>query len=531
MKQNFVDKAFSYFSPKFAFERARFRFMAGSIDSAYDGASLSDKTMQRWQVTKGSANADYSESTQDTLISRCRDAYRNQALARAIVDRLKHNAVGTGLRLQARPDWKRLGIEKELGKELEHNIESDFDVFADSQDVDIERTNNFYAQQNLVLVSALISGDVFVNTPSVIRAGKPFELTLQVIEADRITNPNLTADTQTLARGVEKDKFGAPVAYHVLSQHPGDEIVMGMEWDRIPVFGKATGRRRVLHVFEKERSQLSRGIPYLAPILKPLRQLDRYTDAELTAAVVSSLLTVFIKTEGNFSLPNYTASTTEPDKTDQIALGTGAIINLKSNESIETVNPMRPNSNYDPFVQAVLRQIGAATNIPLEVMQLYFSSSYSAAKGAILQFWKLVLYIRKLLMIDQFCQPIYGLWFDEAVATGRIPAKNYADPFVRAAWTRANWVGPSRGALDENKEIVAAKDRIALGVSTRQKEAEELSQADWLDLHNQLAEEKRMRVEDGLEEPTKPDTMSGSEVILQQEAQQKKEETANAEKI
>jgi len=124
-----------------------------------------------------------------------------------------------------------------------------------------------------------------------------------------------------------------------------------------------------------------------------------------------------------------------------------------------------------------------------------------------------------------FCQPVYELWFDEMVARGRLPVKNYSDPFVRAAWTKTSWVGPARGAIDENKEIAAATDRIALGVSTRQIEAEELQQADWLDLHKQLAKEMRKRKEDGLEAIVPVTTVSAA--VLQQEQQQKQGEQKN----
>ncbi len=69
------------------------------------------------------------------------------------------------------------------------------------------------------------------------------------------------------------------------------------------------------------------------------------------------------------------------------------------------------------------------------------------------------------------CQPVYELWFDEAVARGRIEVIGYDDPLLQKAWTRAKWIGPARGAVDELKEIQAAKERIKSGISTIEIEA------------------------------------------------------------
>jgi capsid protein len=68
-------------------------------------------------------------------------------------------------------------------------------------------------------------------------------------------------------------------------------------WGRrlsVPAFGAKTGRRNILHLLYQERIGQRRGLPYLAPVLEALKQLGRYTDAELMAAVVAGMFTVFL---------------------------------------------------------------------------------------------------------------------------------------------------------------------------------------------------------------------------------------------
>lgn len=53
----------------------------------------------------------------------------------------------------------------------------------------------------------------------------------------------------------------------------------------------------MLHIMNRERIGQRRGVPFLAPVIEALKQLGRYTDAELVAAVVSGMFTVFIEKE------------------------------------------------------------------------------------------------------------------------------------------------------------------------------------------------------------------------------------------
>ena len=54
-----------------------------------------------------------------------------------------------------------------------------------------------------------------------------------------------------------------------------------------------------LVIFESERAEQYRGVPYLAPVIESLKQLTRYSEAEIMAAVINGFFTVFITTEEN----------------------------------------------------------------------------------------------------------------------------------------------------------------------------------------------------------------------------------------
>jgi capsid protein len=152
---------------------------------------------------------------------------------------------------------------------------------------------------------------------------------------------------------------------------------------------------------------------------------------------------------------------------------------LNPEEKIDLVDPKRPNVAFDAFVTAMSRQIGAALEIPSDLLLKSFNASYSASRGALLEAWKMFRCSRQWVA-KEFCQPVFEQWLSEAVSIGRIQAPGFfVDPIIKAAWCGSEWHGPSQGQLDPLKEIQAADMRIMLGTSTRQRESVEINGSDF----------------------------------------------------
>jgi capsid protein len=137
-----------------------------------------------------------------------------------------------------------------------------------------------------------------------------------LIEADRVCNPVDKLGDPSVRDGVEIDSDGEPVAYHVMNRHPGDNVAVQTfepdDWARIPARGDASNLPLMIHLFKRERVGGSRGIPALAPVIESLKQLDRYAEAELMAAVVSAFFTVFIKTTNGDAMAGIEAGSEDP---------------------------------------------------------------------------------------------------------------------------------------------------------------------------------------------------------------------------
>lgn len=488
---NIIDKAIEVVAPCHAVRRKAARMV---LNSGYgDGGASHSKSSLRGFTAKSLSPLYDIDANLNTLVSRSRSLYMTAPIATSAIKSTKTNVVGSGMKLKARIDYEVLGLTEEQSQKIEDKIEREFALWAETSMCDALGVNNFYEMQGLYLMGQLLNGDAFCirkyekPTPMM-----PYGLRLQLIESDRVCTPNNGVSIgnspyvaygkndkngNEIYSGIEINKDGKAIAYWICNQYPNAQSVgeyKSLEWLRIEKYGAKTGMPNVLHMFDAERAEQRRGVPVLAPVIETLKQLSRYTDAELMAAVISGMYTVFIKTDDPTDMPFGEAM---PDEYEEVShneneyeLGNGAINVLGTNESIQIADPKRPSTSFNAFINAMCKQIGSALEIPQELLLKEFNASYSASRAALLEAWKMFR-MRRETLVRAFCQPVYEMFLTEAVASGRIQAKGFfIDPIIKKAWCGADWNGPAPGMIDPVKEVNAAKMRVENGFSTREEE-------------------------------------------------------------
>lgn len=492
-----LDRAIAFAFPKAGLKRLQARDQFEMLSGAYKGASQSRDGLSGWITHAGDADTDII-SDLPTLRSRSRDLNRNNPTAAGAIHTKVGSVVGTGLKLHASIDREFLGLSDEEADAWESGAEREFRFWGESQDCDVERTLCFAEQQDLVFRAALENGDHFVYLTAVEYAHRPFRLALQHIEADRVCNKNNAPDSPTLIAGVQKAKSGAVIGYQALDSHPGGQNHINATWTTLDAFSQVTGGRRTLHLYRKLRTGQTRGVPDLAPVIEPLKQLDRYTDAELDAVVKNALWALLVKTETGDGLAGLEFKqwrSTRKEFYDNAPVnlkdGSSGVLGLFPDDEVDSFDPNRPNTAFEPFVNAVFAQIGVALELPQELITKRFQASYSAAKAALLQARSFYLG-RRAWLARNFCQPVYEALLFESVAEGRLSAPGFlSDPMVRAAYCGSEWVGDALGEIDENKAVSAAVDRIDAGLSTKKRETAALTGEDSEKVQRQLAKERR----------------------------------------
>jgi lambda family phage portal protein len=501
VKANAVDRLVGFFSPEKMARRIRARaavsFWGGMYGGGYNAGRYDRKALQEYHPYPGSADTDVNPGL-TAIRARSRDLARNAPLAGGAINTTVTSTVGSGIAAQPRIDRQLLGISDKDADAWERRARTIWEAWAETTECDLEGELDFYGLQSLAFRSVLESGDllsVFRWRP---RPGSLFGTRLQVVEADRISNPHFELDTPRRAQGVELDGDGQVLGYWVQQGHPGDVLLYPerQEWTRLPARGGG-GRRIAWLLYDKRRPGQRRGVPYLASVVEPMKQLERYTETELTAAVVSAMFTVFVKSESDAAVSGIVGEDA-PVIPGDIHLGPGVIAELQPGEDIEFANPSRPNAGFDPFVMSILRQVGVSLELPFEILIKHFQSSYSASRGAILEAWKFFRGRREWLG-SYFGDHAYEAVISEAVAKGWLEAPGFfEDPFLRRAWLRHTWSGDAMPQLDPLKEVNAAARRVEEGFSTREREAMELTGTSWEENHRQGVKEEGARREAGL---------------------------------
>lgn len=455
------------------------------------GASRTLNSMIGWIVGGGSAQEDIDEHG-NLLRKRSRDLYAGGGLARGGINALRTNVVGIGVQPKPKIDGAMLRMSDEACGEWERNTLREFRLFAENNMCDAERQKNFYALQRLAFLSMLMSGDVFAVFGMKENKRTPYRTTIRLLEADRISTPNSGGDSEIrelpnggmIVDGVEIDREGAVVRYHIASRHPlSDSAWSSLQWVAVDAIGSETGYPNILHITTWERPEQRRGIPFVASQVEQIKQLDRYITSELAANVVASMLAAFIETGTDDGKSGLEDAVNEDEKvTDdplKIELAPGAVYELPPGKKLNALNPIRNNTAFDAFITTLETIIGSGMEIPKEVLIKKYESNYTAARGALLDFWKTVKMYRADF-IANFNRPVYEHWLAEAVSAGRIEAPSFFDdPAIREAWCGCLWMGASMGHVDPLKEVKAAGERIANNITTQEQEAMEYNGNDW----------------------------------------------------
>ena len=424
-------------------------------------------------------------------------------VAQGVMKTINSNVIGSGLKLKSAIDYETLGISEEEAEAIETTIEKEFKLWADDK---IEQMGvlNFDQIQDLVFLTILLNGECFVKFNYFETPKNPYNLKLQIIEPDRVMTPSTLQNDETIVDGVKLDTNNRISGYYIARKHPLD-VSGNVETDFISVYGKQE-QLNILHIMLAERPEQVRGIPILSPVIEALKQLDRYTDAELMAAVVSGMYAIFIESDKDNAQGANIADHEVLDETEQIdssndetiELTPGLVQGLNPGEKVVATNPGRPNAQFDPFVTSILRQIGAALEVPYELLIKHFTASYSASRAALLEAWKMFRK-RRDWFSSNFTQVVYEEWLREAYLLGRVDMKNYGeDPLLTKAWSGAQWNGPSQGQLDPLKEVKASTLRVQQGFSTRTKETVELNGGDFEQNVRILAKENKLLEEKGV---------------------------------
>lgn len=491
--------------------------------ASYDASSVVDQ-LGMWRPATRSADADILPE-KDILDARARDTLRNDAYVAGGATLHKDNIVGAKYLLNARPMTKVLfGKEDETWEtDFQEEVEQKFTLWAESPQhwPDAQRVKTLTDIVRLAIASDTAVGEVLAAAEWMPDDGRPYRTALMMIDTDRLSTP-MTSDIATsnnIRFGVERDRRGAPVAYHIRNAHPNDGRFTNFNnpsniytWRRIPA-RKPWGRQLMLHIYEQNRPDQTRGIAAMTAALTEMRMTKHFRKTELQRAVIAATYAASIESDlpGDAILSmggdDPAAGTSEwiteylgqiseyTNNANRLHLGGAQIPVFVPGTKLKIQNPGASSPEGDKFGASLLRHIATALGVSYEELSRDFTqTNYSSARAAMTLTWK-AMQSRKRKVADATASFMYRLWLEEAINYGHLESlkrrkvPNFYEGLNAEAYSACEWIGAGRGQIDPLKETQAAILRVKNGLSTKEQEIALMSGGDFRLVARQIKRE------------------------------------------
>ncbi len=215
------------------------------------------------------------------LRDRSRDLVRNNPYAAKAAHAVVSNLVGTGIMPRARAG----------DAAVNDRADRLWARFAEACDAD--GLTDFSGLQALIVRAMVESGECLVRIRERrIEDGLAVPLQLQLLEPDHLDagKTDELPGGGFVVQGVEFDALGRRRAYWLYPVHPG-EVAM---FRRAALVSQPVPAASVLHLFDRLRPGQVRGVPWFAPVILKLRDLDDYDDAELVRKKIEACFAAFV---------------------------------------------------------------------------------------------------------------------------------------------------------------------------------------------------------------------------------------------
>ena len=419
----------------------------------YDGTGGGRRALAWMPSNPGAVSA--LSMAQDELRAKSRDLVRRNAWAAAGIEAFVANAVGTGIKPQSM-------VQDQSMREAIHSLWWDWCEQADAAGL-----TDFYGLQALATRAMLEGGEALVRLRyRRTEDGLPVALQIQVLEAEHLPNAmNRDLPGGNVVRsGIEFDRLGRRVAYHLYRSQPNDGLLApmssngGMDTVRVDA-------SEVIHLFRPLRPGQIRGEPWLTRALVKLNELDQYDDAELvrkkTAAMFAGFITRMAPEDNLMG-----ESAADANGVAMAGMEPGTLQILEPGEDIKFSAPADVGSSYAEFMRQQFRAVAAAMGITYEMLTGDLTQvNYSSIRAGLLEFRRRCEALQHGVIVHQLCRPIWRAWMDQAVLEGAIDLPGYRKDIRQ--YQSAKWIPQGWSWVDPQKEFNAMKLAIRAGLMSR----------------------------------------------------------------
>ena len=449
-----LDQLIRYVSPQMALRRQLARVQLSGVRRArmyFDGATSGHRA-GGWKIvnTDGTAEARLAGAR---LRDVARDMCRNHAYAARGKAVIISHTVGDGIIPNI------ITKKKATRKLLEDLLIEHFDSTA----CDAAGRTDLYGLQQLVMGTVAESGECLVRLrPRRVSDGLPVPWQLQVMEPDFLDplKDGEQPNGNFCVSGIEFNKIGQVVAYHLFDDHPGSitRRQVGLESRPVPA-------ANIAHIFRVDRAGQARGVSWFAPVILRIRDFHDYSDAQMMRQKIAACFAGFI-TQDDPNVTTIDGETTETGNPLE-ALEPGILERLRPGEKVEFGNPPSVTGDLDPYARLTLREIASGLGLSYESLTGDLSQvNFHSGRMGWIEMQKNINTWQNRMLVPQFLGPVASWFLTAARIMGLVPSSDRATDRVAIKWTP-----PKRQMISPRDEIPFANQAIRAGFMTR---------SDWL---------------------------------------------------
>jgi lambda family phage portal protein len=440
----------------------------------YDGATTGRGVGRKgWHAPATGPNTELRFSA-ETMRVRSRDLARNNHIARQALRTITNGVIGNGIIPHVSIDSSGIGQPTAGDKFRARQIEGLLKAHFDHPSVDATGQMDLYSIQDLALYSTLESGDCLVvrewRTPAQMRAdGLALPFQLRVLECDYLAKELESfslpsGETNQVVQGVEVDRFGRPVAYHLYEDHPGEYAY----WHQMRT--RRVSAEDVVLLYEILRPGQVRGVPELSTVMMDIKDISDFEIAELKRQEMAACFMAFVTKSLDAGEP----------QAEQYDLAPGLVWELSPGEDVRLSSPPQSNGYVD-YIRTKYRGVAAGVGITYEALTQDFSQvNYSSSRMAHLSMHANFDRKRNRVMRSQFCHKLTQ-WTNEALEIIGYDTSGLI-------WT---WNAPRRPMLDPGKETAAFAAMVRSGFRDRDSIILELGEdPETVDMRNKMSWER-----------------------------------------
>lgn len=253
----------------------------------------------------------------------------------------------------------------------------------------------------------------------------PVPLKLQLLEADQVdrTRDGPTATGGEIVEGFEFSNIGEPTGGWFFKSHPGDPFLTTTDSTFVQYMDLAP-------LFDEDRPGVVGGAPWLSPVARRLRSLDRYESAEGDRKYAESCTVGVVED-----------AIGEDDEEDSDADNrtAPAVVNRKG-EVVETWKPLQllyaiggktikfhtpsPTQGYREFITTVLHAVAAGLSLPYYAVSGDLSqTTYASARIGDVDSRAWVRPFQRHVVIPFWCNPVATWFTSTAILSGTLKPK------------------------------------------------------------------------------------------------------------